>query len=889
MALLNGISIKLRLLCLVILPLIFASIYTVIELRLLFERVNQLSALQERMGMLATSSELSDALHGLKITKLNGGDATALKQKAETEITAISQFTDLALDADTMAQMQSVNEELPMLIEDYGDMAVEDMNDWSEWGMDLAVQRLVMLEKSVVDVRDANIEQQLSILYQLQWLKLWAQQENWYIHLMYAQPAWSEFKESLDTVIERQQLTIERYLTINATPAQIELLSNVFTDPAFAASFQIRNAAFEGEITSRDKAADIITLDKRLSLIQFVVEEISQQLTTNIDASVQHAKQLIAGYLSAIVLSTLLLMWLGTNLIRRIGAYLDRILRGMANLEHPESGDAKIKTDGNDEFTVFSHKLNQLIEERVQNQKNLVQAKEEAEKASIAKSSFLANMSHEIRTPLNGIIGMSGILSDTKLTPSQSEYVQTIETSSQTLLLLINDILDLSKIESGNLVLAPSECRVREVAYDTISIVLAKAATSGLALNVELEHDVPDVVLLDEYRLRQVLMNLASNAVKFTESGSVTIAISRQAADEAGKVGLRFAVKDTGIGIAKDKQQQVFAPFTQEDGSITREFGGTGLGLAICRQLVELMGGEIALESEKGVGSTFFFTLTVEVLQQSADALADCRGKTVHVLAPDSHSVEIVERLRHESAFFGIEMRVSHALCPATEPVDAVIYCPMHDDDLVPALKQVHDLFPNVPLLLCSQHSTDLRSVDESVDGIISMPLLGLRFAKVVHNAFTQKRAQATTFETTAVVAEVAAEAVETIQHKILIVEDNQVNQRVAGLFLTKAGYVCDFANNGKEAVDMIKTEKDYHAVLMDCMMPVMDGFTATQNIREWEQGLGKAGVPIIALTASVLDEDISKCFDVGMDDYVAKPFKKNVLLGKLEKIAEPA
>ncbi len=486
-------------------------------------------------------------------------------------------------------------------------------------------------------------------------------------------------------------------------------------------------------------------------------------------------------------------------------------------------------------------------------------------------------MSHEIRTPLNGVIGISEILSDTPLTATQRDYVDTIETSSQLLLSLINDILDFSKIESGMLLISPHSTSVRESIYDIASIVSPKAKEQKISVNVDISPDTPARVMIDDHRLRQILMNFMSNAVKFTSKGGATLSVKtlNQSDDN---VTLRFAVRDTGIGIDKQQQKQIFEPFAQEDDSTTRQFGGTGLGLAISTQLVELMGGQIQLDSVKGEGSCFYFDLTLPIdMMQAKQSTASAN---IYILGNDNG---LSDRIESDLNLYGLKVTQQtnsvdsiHKQISATKQAKPITVIFAEDDDFQASgysdsLDKLHE--SGATICLIRSFLGNAADIGNCITAQVSQPLLGSRLIKAIELCDTQGRAELLE----------ANQQPDTAQHRILIVEDNKINQKIAGLHVGKSGYEFEFANNGQEAVDMFTATPNYAAILMDCMMPVMDGFEATEHIRRIEKETkATRRIPIIALTASVIDDDIQKCFDVGMDDYVPKPFKFEVLKEKV-------
>ncbi|WP_117236352.1 response regulator [Vibrio maerlii] len=880
--LMSKLTIKQQLMAIVIMPVTLLIAVSAVELMLLNTKIESLDKTKDYAGYLKHLSNVYQSSVNHQQQELAASES--IDHQIEHLFTENSQIVSSTFDEFKQATIHEPED-------------IYESIDNDEWRASLYSDLLTKLEAIEIGDLSSETASHLTALIQIEWILFWAHEEELLTEafvaiakedIEYAQ----ELKERAKVLQLNQAFLLKRFIDLNANETQVELMVEVFSNPIFNSSREFKELVFNHKFTTplatQTLELGFSELRARLNLLDNVGRTIESELLVAINQEAYTAEKLIYLYVSALFIAFTIAAFIVWKLASGITGKLNNILHFVQ--DSPEASREFIASisDGRNELSQFAREVLRLTAEKEEANTKLETAKTSAEKAkdqailaSKAKSSFLANMSHEIRTPLNGVIGISEVLSDTKLTATQRDYVDTIETSSQLLLSLINDILDFSKIESGMLLISPHSTNIKETLYDIASIVAPKAKEKQVDLEVNIDPRLPYRLMVDDHRLRQILMNFMSNAVKFTSEGTVTLGVKVKRYNPDNTT-LEFSVQDTGLGIDKTQQKKIFEPFSQEDDSTTRQFGGTGLGLAISTQLVELMGGKIQLESEKGQGSRFYFDVDVKIDEAGQHSHLS-QNRAICIVGQESNAIGIIERevqlLCPHSSLSVINQlpdQNDYLDSKSSKPVLLIVesqdFTLKGKDSALSNLKQA-----GFPICLVRMFLSDTHDFGNSINALINQPIYGSRLLNALEQCLIDSPQQDASPDRSA-------------NKTILIVEDNAVNQKIAGLHVKRAGFDFEFANDGQEGVQKYRSNNAYVAILMDCMMPVMDGFEATKRIRAFEQEIKvEKPIPILALTASILEDDITRCFDVGMNDYIPKPFKSNILKEKLNKAINQA
>ncbi len=628
-------------------------------------------------------------------------------------------------------------------------------------------------------------------------------------------------------------------------------------------------------------AAAVVSDDhERLGTIIYGIS--NESLRQAVDAARQQSRRALLNALAAIATLGLGLFLLGTVMAKRAAAQLTApIVKLTSTANKIAQGERGIRAEiqSGDEVEVLAAAFNHMLEANDDALRKLEATTQRALAADRAKSEFLANMSHEIRTPMNGVLGMIKLIQTQPLDTKLSRYIQTIDASANVLLTIINDILDFSKLEAGKYSIQSVPFEPKAVIQEVAELLATRAHDKEIELIYRIDSAIPSVTIGDPDRLRQILNNLVGNAIKFTDSGEVFInaTVASRGADHAV---LRVAVQDTGIGIEGADLPKLCEVFSQIDASMVRRHGGTGLGLAICRRLVSAMGGEIDVQSELGVGSVFTFTIRV-ALDERAESRSvrvdPITGKRVLIAEASPRWCEVIgEHLRTWGIAYEVVERGSMVL----ERVSAaagqgksfdviVIGSDLRDISVSALIRSVRSKpsSSKLPIILLTtlRAEISLSDVERELVTQLQKPIRFSELYNCLAGSFSGKFKDGP-------IAQLGPEK-QNRSRKVLVVDDNEVNQFVAVEELERLGYRVEVATNGREALEKVK-QGGFLAVLMDCQMPVMDGYTATREIRKWEVESGSRHTPIVALTAHALVDERERVFKAGMDDYLSKPFR---------------
>ncbi|MDH3747530.1 MAG: response regulator [Gammaproteobacteria bacterium] len=599
-------------------------------------------------------------------------------------------------------------------------------------------------------------------------------------------------------------------------------------------------------------------------------------------------------FLAIASLVFLVAAWLFMHrLITRPVTNLTKLILGMR-----QSGDLNIdvSTNRSDEVGLLACEFGELATKLQDARHELETARDSAVAMSDAKTDFLARMSHEIRTPMNGVLGMTELLRDTTLNDQQQHFANTIYESAESLLQIINDILDISKIEAGKIELEVAPLNLRNVVEGCLELLAETAHQKGLELVCAISPEAHTYVRGDAVRLRQVLMNLIGNAVKFTEQGEIKVSLVEI---DGPNGNFRFEVSDTGVGIRSENAARIFEPFSQEDGSTTRRYGGTGLGLSISKQLVELMGGDIGVDSVPGEGCVFWFTTQLTLDEATSELPQPGLLIDKQVLIVDDN-VTNREILSHQLESWGMQVTAAAsgpealAVLTNTSRVGGnfhvmLLDMSMPEMDGLQLARTISQLsaYRTTPIVMLSSLSRADLSAEQLQTGPVDWLTKPVRQARLydVLNAVLSRAAVDTCAKISVTPVAAANDDKDSSRQHILLADDNAVNRDIATTMLEILGYRVTSVTNGRDAVDAVK-KRQHDIVLMDCRMPGMDGYDATRAIRQWENQQDFAPIAIVALTANALAGDRKKCLDAGMDDYVEKPFTKAQLQSVTEKLA---